>query len=122
MSSIPPRRALNSRSGFGSVPRLSSSISFPGAPAFHPLPGISRSRGWSAFLPCDILFAVTRTVRLVVLALFIVGSAMFWVAIFLRHANPAKADMAQTLQSFGLLMAAMALAIGMLLKRKGPKG
>jgi hypothetical protein len=71
-------------------------------------------------LPYDILIAVTRTVRLLVLALFVIGSAMFWVAIFLRHANPAKADMAQTLQSFGLLMVAMALAIGMLLKRRPP--
>ncbi len=71
-------------------------------------------------MPCDTLIAVTRAVRVIVLAMFVVGSAMFWVAIILRHSNPAKADMAQTLQSFGLLIAAMALAIGMLLKRRPP--
>lgn len=46
---------------------------------------------------------------------------MFWYAIFLRHTNPGKADMAQTLQSFGLLMAALSLAIGVFTKRSGPK-
>jgi hypothetical protein len=72
-------------------------------------------------LPYDTLFAVTRTVRTIVLALFVVGSAMFWYAIFLRHTNPGKAEMAQTLQSFGLLMAALSLAIGVFTKRSGPK-
>ena len=54
------------------------------------------------------------------LGMFIVGSAMFWYAIFLRHASPANADLALTLQSFGLLIAALALAIGMFTKRRGP--
>ena len=101
---------------------MSSFIFFQAAIASHPLPGTSCNRGWSAFSPCDILFAVTRTVRFLVLAMFLAGSAMFWVAIFLRHSNPSKADMAQTLQSFGLLIAALALAIGMFMKRKGPQG
>jgi len=53
-------------------------------------------------------------------AMFLVGSAMFWYAIFLRHSNPSQTDLALTLQSFGLLIAALALAIGMFTKRRGP--
>jgi hypothetical protein len=72
-------------------------------------------------LPYDTLFAVTRTVRTIVLALFVVGSAMFWVAIFLPHTNRGKSELAQTLQEFGLLMAALSLAIGVFTRRSPPK-
>jgi len=72
-------------------------------------------------LPYDTLFAVTRTVRTIVLALFVVGSAMFWVAIFLPHTKQGKSELAQTLQEFGLLMAALSLAIGVFTRRSPPK-
>lgn len=71
-------------------------------------------------MPCDILFAVTRTVRIIALSMFVVGSVMFFYAIFLRHSSPGKWEFAQTLESFGLLITALALAIGMFTKRRGP--
>ena len=50
--------------------------------------------------------------------MFVIGSGMFWYAMILRHSDPAQADFGQTLESFGILIVALSLALGVYARHK----